>query len=35
LVAAGGSLFTIGLTGPVYDLGLVNDWVAWRDEQNG
>jgi probable F420-dependent oxidoreductase len=35
LVAAGASLFTIGLNGPHYDLGLVKDWVAWRNEQNG
>ena len=34
LVAAGASLFTVGLNGPDYDLGLVKDWVAWRDEQN-
>ena len=34
LVAAGASLFTIGLNGPDYDLGLVRDWVVWRDEQN-
>ena len=34
LVAAGASLFTVGVGGPRYDLGLVKDWVAWRDEQN-
>ena len=33
LVAAGVSLFTIGLSGPDYDLGLVGQWVAWRDAQ--
>jgi probable F420-dependent oxidoreductase len=34
LVAAGASLFTVGVNGPDYDLGLVKEWVAWRDEQN-
>jgi probable F420-dependent oxidoreductase len=34
LVAAGASLFTVGGGGPDYDLGLLKDWVAWRDEQN-
>jgi probable F420-dependent oxidoreductase len=34
LVAAGATLFTIGLNGPDYDLGLAKDWIAWRDEQN-
>jgi probable F420-dependent oxidoreductase len=34
LVAAGGTLFTIGLNGPNYDLTLVKQWLAWRDEQN-
>jgi hypothetical protein len=28
------SLITVGLSGPDYDLGLVRDWVAWRDQQN-
>ena len=31
LVAAGVSLFTIGIGGPSYDLSLVRQWVAWRD----
>ena len=31
LVAAGVSLFTIGITGPEFDLDLVTQWVAWRD----
>lgn len=31
LVAAGASLFTIGLNGPGYDLRLARKWVAWRD----
>ena len=34
LLAAGASFFTIGLTGPSYDLSKVKDWVAWRDERN-
>jgi probable F420-dependent oxidoreductase len=34
LAAAGATLFTIGLNGPDYDLGLVKDWLAWRDEKN-
>jgi probable F420-dependent oxidoreductase len=33
LVAAGASLFTIGVGGPDYDQGLVKEWVAWRDAQ--
>jgi probable F420-dependent oxidoreductase len=33
LLAAGASLFTIGLGGPSYDLSRVRDWVAWRDNQ--
>ena len=31
---AGASLFTIGLTGPDYDLTPLDRWVAWRDEVN-
>jgi probable F420-dependent oxidoreductase len=33
LVAAGVTLFTIGVGGPDYDLSLVRQWVAWRDAQ--
>jgi len=33
LVAAGASLFTIGLNGPDYDLGLARRWVAWRNNR--
>jgi probable F420-dependent oxidoreductase len=33
LVAAGATLFTIGTSGPDYDLELVKKWVAWRDAQ--
>jgi probable F420-dependent oxidoreductase len=35
LVAAGATLFTVGVGGPDFDLGLVRDWVAWRDERSG
>jgi probable F420-dependent oxidoreductase len=35
LVAAGARLFTVGIGGPRYDLGLVRQWVSWRDAQNG
>jgi probable F420-dependent oxidoreductase len=31
LLAAGASLFTVGLGGPEYDLSLLKSWVAWRD----
>lgn len=34
LLAAKIGLFTISTSGPAYDLGLVRDWVAWRDERN-
>jgi len=34
LLAAGATLFTVGLNGPDYDLGLVKDWLTWRDEIN-
>ena len=30
----GVSLFTVGISGPEYDLGIVREWIAWRDEQN-
>jgi len=33
LVAAGATLFTVGTSGPDYDLSLVEQWVAWRDAQ--
>ncbi len=33
LVAAGVTLFTIGIGGPGYDLSLVRQWIAWRDAQ--
>ncbi len=34
LVAAGATLFTVGVNGPDYDLGLAEQWVAWRDAQS-
>ena len=33
LVAAGATLFTVGVTGPDYDLGQLKQWLAWRDAQ--
>jgi probable F420-dependent oxidoreductase len=33
LLAAGVTLFTVGVGGPDYDLSLVEQWVAWRDAQ--
>ena len=33
LVDAGATLFTVGRGGPGYDLGLLKDWIAWRDDQ--
>jgi hypothetical protein len=34
LADAGFSLFTIGVSGPDYDLGAVPTWLAWRDAKN-
>ncbi|MCU1535316.1 MAG: flavin-dependent oxidoreductase, F420-dependent methylene-tetrahydromethanopterin reductase [Glaciihabitans sp.] len=31
----GTSLFTVGLSGPDYDLAPVKKWIAWRDSVNG
>lgn len=33
-LAAGVTLFTVGINGPDYDLSLVKEWVAFRDERN-
>ena len=30
----GATLFTVGITGPHYDLENVRDWLAWRDAKN-
>ncbi|MGN6127368.1 MAG: LLM class F420-dependent oxidoreductase [Humibacter sp.] len=30
----GATLFTVGLSGPDYDLSVVSDWLAWRDQKN-
>ncbi|MCU1439656.1 MAG: class F420-dependent oxidoreductase [Rhodoglobus sp.] len=35
MVEAGVTLFTLGLTGPQYDLEKVKRWLAWRDRANG
>jgi probable F420-dependent oxidoreductase len=32
-VKAGASLFTVGVSGPDYDLSRLRDWVAWRDSR--
>jgi probable F420-dependent oxidoreductase len=32
LLDAGATLFTVGEDGPAYDLGLLKDWIAWRDD---
>ncbi|GHD78714.1 putative F420-dependent oxidoreductase [Salinibacterium amurskyense] len=29
------TLFTLGITGPEYDLTAAKQWLAWRDSQNG
>ncbi|MCU1393304.1 MAG: putative F420-dependent oxidoreductase, family [Ilumatobacteraceae bacterium] len=34
LLAEGVGLFTIGVGGPTYDLGLLKDWIAFRDSHN-
>jgi probable F420-dependent oxidoreductase len=35
LYTAGVRLFTVGISGPDYDLGAVQRWLAWRDAKNG
>jgi len=34
LHSMGTTLFTIGLSGPDYDISIVPDWLAWRDQKN-
>jgi probable F420-dependent oxidoreductase len=34
LLEAGTRLFTVGGSGPRYDVARLRDWVAWRDDQN-
>jgi probable F420-dependent oxidoreductase len=34
LVELGATLFTVGISGPAYDLAPVLDWLAWRDTHN-
>ncbi len=34
LHALGATLFTIGISGPHYDISAVPDWLAWRDALN-
>lgn len=33
LLDLGVSMFTVGVGGPDYDLSLLREWVAWRDQQ--
>ena len=33
LLDAGATLFTVGVGGPDYDLGLLRRWIRWRDER--
>ena len=35
LADLGFSLFTVGVTGPDYNLSALRAWVAWRDGRNG
>lgn len=35
LHALGTTLFTVGLSGPHYDVSRVEPWLAWRDHLNG
>lgn len=34
LHALGATLFTVGISGPDYDLAPVEEWLAWRDTKN-
>jgi len=35
LLAAGATLFTVGFGGPHHDMGLLKEWIAWRDDRRG
>lgn len=35
LLDAGVTLFTLGISGPQYDLDAVKRWIRWRDSRNG
>ena len=35
LQEAGVTLFTVGIGGPDYDMGLLRQWIRWRDERRG
>ncbi|MGV8884260.1 MAG: LLM class F420-dependent oxidoreductase [Microbacteriaceae bacterium] len=32
--ALGATLFTVGVSGPDYDISAISDWLAWRDSKN-
>ena len=34
LIDVGTTFFTVGLTGPRYDVGRLTDWIAFRDDHN-
>jgi probable F420-dependent oxidoreductase len=35
LLDAGVTLFTVGVSGPDHDLGMLRRWIRWRDERRG
>lgn len=35
LVDAGATQITIGFGGPNFDLSVIDEWIAWRDDKNG
>ena len=35
LLDAGATLFTVGFGGPHHDMGLLKEWIAWRDDRRG
>ncbi len=35
MLELGVTLFTLGISGPDYDLAPVKRWLAWRDARNG